>query len=1187
MTDSLGERWPGPLARLIDAVCDRFEAAWRAAGPAGPAPRLEGFLAEAAPDDAGELLGELLPLELHFRLGRGERPTAREYAARFPTHAALVGRLFGAAGLPAPPRLHDRDTFGVSAATPAAGPDSQSMPTVGENGAPRPVPPVVVPGYEVLEELGRGGMGVVYKARQKALNRVVALKMILAGAHSTPAARLRFLAEAEAIARLHHPHIVQVHESGTAGGQPFFSLEYCDGGSLADRLADGPLPPADAAGLLLLLADAVQAAHSRGVIHRDLKPSNVLFQTPPGPPGGGVPKIADFGLAKISDAGLTATEAVLGTPGYMAPEQTCDARSADARADVYALGAILYACLTGRPPFQAPTLFETLEAVRTREPAPPSRLTKAVPRDLETICLKCLQKEPARRYATAHALAEDLRRFLDGRPIEGRPVGAAERAVRWVRRHRALAGLYAVSALAAAVLGGLGLWFSARLGTADARQRAERAERAAAEAEARAAADRAATQRFFALLNRARERSARPRPGWSWAALDDLAEAARLPDAAAHAAELREEAALALGAADARPAGVLAPGVTAYSVAWSPDGRRVALGGGGAGRWFDSFVLLVDPDRPDRTVKLCLPPSVARGQSSLLAPDSVGALAFSPDGRWLAAGLRGGAVYRWDLSRPGGQEAALPALPAEVAALAFAADGSALYGVAGRAVKRWSMADGWETAAEVPTPATGLAVHPGEGWVAVTADRVTHFLDGATLRPVRPAAAVGGLHPGITPDGDSLMVAQDGSFDFWCLRAGRPARALRGPDGAPAYTTWLGSVVLSPDGALLLAAEEAAKRVKLWDLAGGRLVADLFLEGGTGKAAFAPDGRRFVVTGDRETRLYAVGGADCRTTVAVGACPVNALALSPCDGSLACLRPSGPGRYEAAVWRPGALAGPPAARRDYEGDLPSWPQPLAFGGPWLGHSHERGFVLHLWDTTGRAKPHTFPGEGGQHLSSGPDGRLWICGSQYAAAWDAPAGRLVASYENRLAEVLTGRPGIRAAAAGRRWAVTVGQDGTLRVLPPGDGELRPSAVIRVSDAPLRRAVLLGDEGLAAVGTDRGEVALVRLPDGGVTFRAEAHQGQVSALAASGRLVASAADDGVVRLWAVEGDGLRELLSLRQAAAVRGLALGPDGVTLAVLRDGERGVRLWRLDRLRGRLAALGLGDGLGAIPEAPR
>ncbi|HJZ89303.1 MAG TPA: protein kinase [Gemmataceae bacterium] len=302
-------------------------------------------------------------------------------------------------------------------------------------------PPVSVPGYEILDVLGRGGMGVVYKARQLGLNRVCALKMVLAGGHAGATELARFRTEAEAVARLQHPHIVAVYDVGMHEGKPFISLEYCPGGSLDRALSGTPMEPPAAAKLVRDLAGAMQAAHEARVVHRDLKPSNILLAADR------TPKVSDFGLAKMDDAGHTRTGAVMGTPSYMAPEQAEGRKDVGPLVDVYSLGAILYDCLTGRPPFKAATGLDTLRQVIGQEPVPPTELNANVPRDLETIALKCLQKEPAKRYASARELADDLGRFLDGQPITARPVGATERFVRWCRRNPGVAGLAATVAL--------------------------------------------------------------------------------------------------------------------------------------------------------------------------------------------------------------------------------------------------------------------------------------------------------------------------------------------------------------------------------------------------------------------------------------------------------------------------------------------------------------------------------------------------------------------------------------------------------------------------------------------------------------------------------------------------------------------------------------------------------------------
>ncbi|HVL13567.1 MAG TPA: serine/threonine-protein kinase, partial [Gemmata sp.] len=312
-----------------------------------------------------------------------------------------------------------------------------------------------IPGYEVEAVLGAGGMGVVFKARHLRLNRVVALKMALAGAYAGARERERFQREAESIAALRHPNVVQIHDVGDSHGKPYFTMEYVEGGSLAEKLAGTPLPVRDAAALLADLAAAVHAAHASGIVHRDLKPANILLAAD------GTPKISDFGLARRlgGEAGLTRTGTALGTPSYMAPEQAKGTTGAvGPSADIYALGAILYEALTGRPPFRAESGAETVHQLLTQDPVPPSRLNGKVPRDLETICLKCLSKDPRGRYGTADASADDLNRFLRGDAIAARPEGRIRRAVRAVRRRPTLAVGVAAGALVAALVLAGGVW---------------------------------------------------------------------------------------------------------------------------------------------------------------------------------------------------------------------------------------------------------------------------------------------------------------------------------------------------------------------------------------------------------------------------------------------------------------------------------------------------------------------------------------------------------------------------------------------------------------------------------------------------------------------------------------------------------------------------------------------------------
>jgi serine/threonine-protein kinase len=341
---------------------------------------------------------------------------------------------------------------GEEPSVPASSPAGMvATPPVGAQGPDRGELPAL-PGYQLLEELGRGGMGIVYKAWQSGLGRLVAVKTLPEGAPVELWARFRV--EAEAAARLTHPNIVAVHEVGGDSRRPFLVMEFLDGGSLSGKLAGAPLPAEEAARLVELVARAVGYAHDRQVLHRDLKPANVLLS------GDGTPKVADFGLARLLAGGadLTRTGAVLGTPSYMAPEQAEGQKEVGPPADVYALGAILYECLTGRPPFKGVTDLETLKQVVEVEPVSPRQFQPGVPHDLDTVCLKCLEKDPAGRYRSAVELADDLGRHLRGEPIRARPVGPLERGLKWARRRPTAAALAVVVGLLAVGLAAGGAW---------------------------------------------------------------------------------------------------------------------------------------------------------------------------------------------------------------------------------------------------------------------------------------------------------------------------------------------------------------------------------------------------------------------------------------------------------------------------------------------------------------------------------------------------------------------------------------------------------------------------------------------------------------------------------------------------------------------------------------------------------
>lgn len=399
-----------------------------------------------------ELQLEMICEEYRVRCRWGDRPSHGEYLDRFPEQHTRLGDALTETerclSIDITVDLQDRPVCTKGDTEPSATIDALRSISRKASGTGLPVDPNFGD-YEILQEIARGGMGVVYKALQKKANRIVALKVVLAGQLAGLREVERFLAEAEAAAKLDHPGIVPIYDVGEVGGQHYFSMGYVDGRSLKSVVSDGPLPPREAAGILKSIAEAVAYAHERSIIHRDLKPANILISKE------GTPRVVDFGLAKqlVADSELTATGQVMGTPSYMPPEQAAGrTEEIGTSADVYSLGATLYELITGRPPFQAASTFDVIRAVLDQEPAAPHALNRAVDRDLETICLRCLEKEPRRRYLTVQHLVADLGRYLRGEPIHARPIGVVSRGWRWCRRHKLVSGLLA-GLVASALLG--------------------------------------------------------------------------------------------------------------------------------------------------------------------------------------------------------------------------------------------------------------------------------------------------------------------------------------------------------------------------------------------------------------------------------------------------------------------------------------------------------------------------------------------------------------------------------------------------------------------------------------------------------------------------------------------------------------------------------------------------------------
>jgi WD40 repeat protein len=1113
-----------------ESAFNEVMAAYLEAADAGQAPDRSEILTRH-PDLAAELRAFFAD---HDRLNRLAQPL-RGLAIEADDEATTAGSA-------------DRVTGGnpTDAPTPtAAGPETATVPCPGDEAQPGTTVPVngkaggsLAPGtrvryfgdYELLAEIARGGMGVVYRARQVSLKRVVALKMILAGEFASLAEIERFHVEAEAEAGLEHPNIVPIYEVGLHEGQHYFSMKLIEGGSLAGMIPRLTNDPRAAATLLATVARAVHFAHQHGILHRDLKPANILIDAD------GQPHITDFGLAKRveDDSSLTRSGAIMGSPPYMAPEQARGHKRAVTTAtDVYGLGAILYELLTGRPPFRGDTPTATLMQVLESEPERPRAIQPAADRDLETICLKCLEKDPKRRYDSAAAVADDLERWLRGEPILARPTGARERLAKWIRRRPAAAALIGVSGIAVLTLVGLAvaLVYHSRLQTSLKKEEQLNYFNRFVLAEREWAANHVGRTRQ--LLDQCPPALR----GWEWRYLSRLCntELMSLP-----------------GHSD-----------VIWSLTYSPDGRRIASA---------SY---------DHTVKVW---DAATGQEirSLPHPFKVWSVAFSPDGQSLASACgefdTPGQVRIWDVDK-GVARQVIQAGTGMYAFVRYSPDGRKLAWNCGQSARPrdvvvWDLGASRQvfTISAHEDTVSSAAFSP-DGQLLATSMGVPDVYDpkkppspiklwdARTGALVRALPGHGGPTTRVTFSPDGAFLASSGwdqSIKLWDVATGTEVRTLTG------HTNIIESVVFSHDGRRLASADEDGV-VRVWDVATGR--ESLALRGHTRflqDVAFSPDGSRLASAGDeRVIKVWSsTAGQESRVLGRLDGC-VFGVAFSPQGDRLI----AGGGGGSLKLWdiasgreRTAALPGPgdhvwgvafSADGRRIAASLGDWRTPTRPGSVRVWDLANWEPLLSLQAHIGIAWSVSFNPDGSRLASGG--GPTEPCRDE-AKLWDAQTGRELRTLRGHT----SGIRGVLFHPEGK-WLATSSSDSTVKLWEVATGrELRTFR--GAGGGPL--AFSRDGRWMASEQADpRSVISVWNVVSGRMRYQLVGHSHWITTLAFSpdGRRLVSASVDQTVKLWDM-ATGF-EVLTLRgHKGVVNGVAFSPDGQLLATGGE-DRTVRLW--------------------------